>query len=103
MGPFVIVKPDETLDLPVRLRPAWSKQLMNDAEAPTRLLEAGEAVAVPGALHRKRQCIVGQHGFDAIRQLNDHLLQEGRGGRARLLGRNRHDGFPAESSTAANS
>jgi hypothetical protein len=93
---FVINGAKEALNLTIRLGSPWPQQMMSDAQAPAGLLESRQPVAVVGISHRERQSVIGQHGFDAIWQAADHLLEKGRRRHTRLLGCNRDDGFPAE-------
>src|ERR1700722_5041177 len=63
---LVVDRPKEALDLAVGLRTARSEQMMDDAQAPTALLESGQPIAVQGATHGEREGVVRQHGFHAI-------------------------------------
>jgi hypothetical protein len=70
--------------------------MMTDVERGAHLLEARLSVRVERMAHRKNECVIGQHRFDAVRKGRDDVFQEGGRGRARLVGVNRDDGLPAK-------
>src|SRR6476660_926931 len=72
---FIVDRPKEPLDLAIRLGATRPEQMMDDPQALARLLEARQALAMPGVLHREGQRVVGQYGLHAVRQLRDDLLE----------------------------
>jgi hypothetical protein len=93
---FVINGPEEALDFAVGLGRIGSKQMMRNPQALTGLLKPCQAVGVKRVALREREGVVGQHGFNRVRQRRRDAFEERRGGDTGLIRGDPDHGFTTE-------
>ncbi len=93
---FVIDGPKKALHFAVGLRRIGAQQIVRNTQAGAHLLKPRQAVGMTCMPHGERERIVGQHGFNGIRQGGGHMLEERGGGDTRGISVNRDDRFTTE-------